>query len=117
LLVIPIEQSLLYIEPIYLRAEQGELPELKRVIVAYNKNVVMEETLEALLDKIFGNAQLSKQVFGVPFEQFTTQAKQALETQTKAEAAARQGNWADYGRFQTELRDILLKLNQGNQKN
>jgi uncharacterized protein len=115
LLVIPIEQSLLYVEPVYLRAEQGELPELKRVIVAYNKNVVMEETLEASLNQIFGNAQPAKQVLGIPVEQFTTQVKQALETQTKAEAAARQGNWADYGRFQTELQNILLKLNQGNQ--
>jgi uncharacterized protein len=114
LLVIPIEQSLLYVEPVYLRAEQGELPELKRVIAAYNKNVVMEETLEASLNAIFGNAQPAKQVLGVPVEQFTTQAKQALETQRKAETAARQGNWADYGRFQTELRNILLKLNQGN---
>jgi uncharacterized protein len=117
LLVIPIEQSLLYVEPVYLRAEQGELPELKRVIVAYNKNVVMEETLEASLNEIFGSAQPPKQVLGVPVKQFATQAKQALETQTKAEAAARQGNWSDYGRFQKELREILLKLNQEGRRN
>lgn len=116
LLVIPIEQSLLYVEPVYLRAEQGELPELKRVIVAYDKDVVMEETLEASLNEIFGTAQPSKQVLDVSVEQFTTQAKQALDTQTKAETAARQGNWADYGRLQKELRNILLKLNQANQK-
>ncbi|NJO21482.1 MAG: COG1615 family transporter, partial [Spirulinaceae cyanobacterium RM2_2_10] len=46
LFVIPIEQSLLYVEPIYLRAEQSELPELKRVILAYGDQIVMETTLE-----------------------------------------------------------------------
>ena len=56
LLVIPIEKSLLYVEPIYLRAETGELPELKRVIVAYGDQIVMEETLDKALVSIFGNA-------------------------------------------------------------
>ncbi|MEM9214252.1 MAG: UPF0182 family protein [Cyanobacteria bacterium P01_F01_bin.150] len=56
LLVIPIEKSLLYVEPIYLRAETGELPELKRVIVAYGDEVVMEETLDKALLNIFGPA-------------------------------------------------------------
>jgi hypothetical protein len=45
LLVIPIENSLLYVSPLYLRAEQGQLPELKRVIAAYGDHVVMKETL------------------------------------------------------------------------
>jgi hypothetical protein len=49
-LVIPIENSILYVSPLYLRAEQGQLPELKRVIAAYGDHVVMKETLaEALL--------------------------------------------------------------------
>ncbi len=57
LLVIPIEDSLLYIEPIYLRAEQSELPQLKRVIVAYDRSVVMEESLDKALDAVFGTNQ------------------------------------------------------------
>ena len=44
LLVIPIEESLIYIRPLYLRASGGQIPELKRVIVAYQNNIVMEET-------------------------------------------------------------------------
>ncbi|MDJ0697968.1 UPF0182 family protein [Mastigocoleus sp. MO_188.B34] len=56
LLVIPIEQSLLYVEPVYLRAEQAQLPELKRVIVAYGDQVVMQETLEQSLAAIFAVA-------------------------------------------------------------
>ena len=49
LLVIPIEESLLYIRPLYLRAAGGRIPELKRVIVAYQNQIVMEETLDAAL--------------------------------------------------------------------
>ena len=44
LLAIPIEKSLLYVQPIYLAAEQGSLPELKRVVVAFGKRIAMEET-------------------------------------------------------------------------
>src|SRR5512134_2553154 len=53
LLVIPIEESLIYVRPLYLRAAQGKIPELKRVIVAYQNQIVMEETLEAALERLF----------------------------------------------------------------
>ncbi|MFH1574227.1 MAG: UPF0182 family protein, partial [Acidobacteriota bacterium] len=53
LLVIPIEESLLYVRPLYLRAEAGKIPELKRVIVAYENKIAMEETLEAAIERIF----------------------------------------------------------------
>jgi transcription antitermination factor NusB len=49
LLVIPIEESLLYVRPLYLRAAGGKIPELKRVIVAYHNQIVMEETLDAAI--------------------------------------------------------------------
>ena len=54
LLVIPIEESLLYVRPLYLRAAGGKIPELKRVIVAYQNQIVMDETLDAAIGKIFG---------------------------------------------------------------
>ncbi|MBW4503594.1 MAG: UPF0182 family protein [Scytonema hyalinum WJT4-NPBG1] len=53
LLVIPIERSLLYVEPLYLEAEQNSLPTFVRVIVAYNNRIVMAETLEQALAAIF----------------------------------------------------------------
>ncbi len=53
LLVIPIEESLLYIRPLYLRAAGGRIPELKRVIVAYQNQIVMEETLDDALGRLF----------------------------------------------------------------
>ena len=49
----PIENSILYVSPLYLRAESGQLPELKRVIAAYGDRVVMEETLPAALAALF----------------------------------------------------------------
>src|SRR5437867_710601 len=54
LLVIPIEESLIYVMPLYLRAQGGRIPELKRVVVAYQNRVVMEETLDAGLAQLFG---------------------------------------------------------------
>ena len=114
LLVIPIEQSLLYIEPVYLRAEQGELPELKRVIVAYDKAVVMEKSLEESLATIFGKRQVEKRVSSPITDQDVTSIKSALETYQQAQDALRQGNWSEYGRYQQELGRILQQLNQQN---
>ncbi len=54
LLVIPIEGSLLYVQPLYLQAEGGKIPELKRVVVAYQNQVVMQETLDGALNEMFG---------------------------------------------------------------
>jgi uncharacterized membrane protein (UPF0182 family) len=54
LLVIPIEESLIYVRPLYLRSSGGRIPELKRVIVAYQNQIVMEPTLEAGLERLFG---------------------------------------------------------------
>ena len=54
LLVIPIDHSLLYVEPVYLVAEQNDLPQLKRLIVAHDGRVAMEPTLEAALAALFG---------------------------------------------------------------
>jgi uncharacterized membrane protein (UPF0182 family) len=53
LLVIPIEESLIYVRPLYLRASGGQIPELNRVIVAYKDGIVMAETLNEALDRLF----------------------------------------------------------------
>src|SRR3984893_13186338 len=56
LLVVPIENTILYVSPLYLRAASGQLPELKRVIAAYGDRVVMEETLGQALAALFKEA-------------------------------------------------------------
>ncbi|MBA3760646.1 MAG: UPF0182 family protein [Gemmatimonadales bacterium] len=65
LLVIPIGESVLYVQPLYLRAEGGRIPELKRVIVAYQNQVVMQETLEGALADLFGGVAVRSQELGV----------------------------------------------------
>ena len=53
LLVVPIENSILYVSPLYLQAEHGQLPELQRVIAAYGDRVVMKEILAEALSDLF----------------------------------------------------------------
>ena len=129
LLVLPIEQSLLYVEPVYLQAEQGKLPELRRVIVAYGNEVVMRETLEASLAAIFGDRiQPTPQVEAASVTpdgvdaSITTDAdlpaglaskvQAALEAYEAGRQALQQGNWEAYGQAQTELETILKELDQ-----
>ena len=113
LLTIPIDGSLLYVEPIYLRAEKGELPELKRVIVAYDRKIVMSPTLEESLAAVFN--QETPQPISIsdldnnPDPNLT---RSALETYKKAQQALQQSNWIEYGRYQQQLQDILQQLNQ-----
>jgi hypothetical protein len=59
LLVIPINESLLYVRPLYLRSPEGKIPELKQVVVAYQSEIVMADTLRGALGQIFGPAVLA----------------------------------------------------------
>lgn len=72
LLVIPVKDSLLYIEPLYIQAEQGQLPQLKRVLVSDGERVVMEESLEIALQVLFGKAK-EKPVEGVVIAEKTSE--------------------------------------------
>src|SRR5678815_8901 len=56
LLVIPIDQSLLYVRPLYLQSPEGKIPELKQVVVAYKNRIEMAETLTRALGRIFGSS-------------------------------------------------------------
>jgi len=56
LLVIPVEDSLLYAQPLFLRAQQSEIPELRRTVLVFGDQVVMEPTLEEALEAVFGSA-------------------------------------------------------------
>jgi len=62
LLVLPVENSIVYIEPIFLQAESGALPELRRVIVGYNDVIAMEETLHDALDVVFGESEPTQEL-------------------------------------------------------
>ena len=109
LLVIPIEESLIYVRPLYLKAETGKIPELKRVIVAYENKIAMEETLEEALAKIFG---ITRDEELPTREEKTSEAepfKQAQEAYDEAIRAQKEGDWSRYGEAIKRLGEILNK--------
>jgi uncharacterized membrane protein (UPF0182 family) len=116
LLVIPIESSLIYVQPLYLRAETGKIPELKRIIVAYENRIAMEETLDSALSRIFGDIKITKET--KPSEAVPRSAVRneknltilANEHFNRAMKAQMEGNWALYGEEIRKLGDLLKKL-------
>ena len=108
LLVIPVNKSLLYIQPLYLEASGGGLPELKRIIVAYGNSIAMEENLELSLMRIFGgrgDLAHKEQSLAQPqtSKDIKTLIRQVREHFDKARAASRQEDWSRYGQ---ELKDL-----------
>jgi len=113
LLVIPIEDSLVFIEPIYLQAEQTELPELKRVIVAFANKIAMEENLQTALEKVFGGeAGEAKKIEPAPKggASVTDLIGEAVDHFNKAQEFQKAGNWAGYGEEIKELERVLKEL-------
>jgi uncharacterized membrane protein (UPF0182 family) len=115
LLVIPIEDSLIYVQPLFLVAtEKGGLPELRRVIVAYGNNVVMEETLEAAIQRLFSGQLPSMRMMdnnGAAGKRQTRDlSSQALEQLRKAKEALRKEDWAGYGKYLKELEETLREM-------
>jgi len=140
LLVIPIEESLIYVQPIYLRAEGGNIPELKRVVVAHENQVVMRETLEEGLNALFGagaarltrtTARDSTAAAGTepsiatgrpapapgapPSAAASDLLRQAQGHYDRAIAAQRAGNWAEYGREIEQLGAAIRALRAAQQ--
>ena len=114
LLVIPIERSLLYVQPLYLAAsDKVGLPELRRVIVAYENDVVMEENLELALQRLFGAKAVAGKADRTAEDMTSTPAdlaKEAMRVFEKAIELQRQGNWAGYGEEIKKLGQLLKRI-------
>jgi uncharacterized membrane protein (UPF0182 family) len=140
LMVIPIEESLLYVRPLYLRAQAGRIPELTRVIVAYQNTIVMERTLDAALARLFGGplaasaasdtaprapgtAPGAQEPSGAPENRTAPSAPpqpgapgapdlvaEAHATYERALAAQRAGDWAKYGEEIKRLGELLARM-------
>ena len=116
LLIIPIENSLLYVQPLFLVAtERGGLPELRRVIMAFGKTVVMEETLEDAIQALFKGALPRERVADITKEvkrRLTEQeiGAQALESLRKARQALRGEDWAGFGQHLRDAEESLKGL-------
>lgn len=124
LLVIPIESSLLYVQPIYLQAEGGRIPELKRVVVTYGDQVIMRETFATALSAMFGEqadartpvivdvgadaaAPTGAVVVDATMQSMIAEARRHYQAAIDAQ---REGDWARYGEEQRLLGAVLDRL-------
>ena len=128
--VIPVNSSILYVEPVYLEATNSSIPEVKRIIVAYGDRIAYEETLEECLVSLFGEEAADsidasdesvtqepsgdggQTETGQPSEELsqTELIQNAVTAYDNAQAAVQNGDWAGYGRYMEELEQILNEL-------
>jgi uncharacterized membrane protein (UPF0182 family) len=128
LMVIPIEESLVYVRPLYLRSSGGRIPELTRVVVAYQDQIVMERTLDEGLARLFGAASRSRDTErsresgpstlsstieadeGAPLTALAAEARAHYE---RAIQAQRAGDWGKYGEEIRLLGETLQRMSAG----
>ncbi len=124
LLVIPIENSLIYIQPLYLKATDGRIPELKRVVVGYENEIAMGTDLEDALGRIFGSAKgmarsaaaekAAPRAANAPAAKAeapsSAAARQAMQHYNAVQEAAKQGDWTRFGRELDALGRTLREL-------
>jgi len=117
LLVIPIEESILYVEPLYLRAETGEIPELKRVIVSNGSDVVIGNNLEDALGKLFARSFKEREIV-VTGEEKTLKdlIKEAAGYFENAQKFAGEGSWSKYGEELQKLEQTLKLLEEASER-
>lgn len=120
--VVPIEDSLLYIEPVYLEATNSSIPEVKRVIVAYGDRIAYESTLAEALNSLFGEGSAFESEGSedtgtssgssdesLSQSEIIAKAQEAFEN---AQQAQKDGDWAKYGEYLNELDKYLNMLSE-----
>jgi uncharacterized membrane protein (UPF0182 family) len=115
LLIIPIEHSFIYVEPVYLQSEQSEMPQLKRVIAVQGDQLEMRKDLDEALRAVFSVAavpqeQTARALTGHPSGPLPTMAQEALDHYNKALNYLKQGNWAKYGEELSQVKEILQNM-------
>lgn len=119
--IIPINTSVLYVEPVYLEAQNSSIPEVKRIIMAYNDEIAYEETLAECLVSLFGDgaeegvneAGTGESLNGEQTSEEMSQAEliaAAAAAYENAVEAQKKGDWASYGKYMDELEKYLNKL-------
>jgi len=119
LMVIPIDDALIYAEPIYLQATQSELPELKRVILSYQDRVVMKRTIEEALSELIGKDGIALGDLGTPLPSTRIPAKTLkklldllLLEQAKFRQMGRTGNWKGFGESLQNIDNLIENIKQ-----
>ena len=120
LLTIPIKESVLYLQPLYLQASSGKIPELKRIIASFNKGeVFMEKTLESVLERIFseniflenrGVTENNLEKISDEKSNIKQQAQQAFQLFQKSQSYLKDADFAKYGEMQKKLKALLQKM-------
>ena len=117
LMTIPIEDSILYIEPIYVKSSGSDssLPEVKKVIVGYADRIVMADTIDEALSQIFNLSEGSTtsdsgSSGSTDVSTSANLSAQALDLYNKAVAASSAGDWTNYGIYIQQLGDVLTQL-------
>lgn len=114
-MVIPIKDSILYVEPLYLQSDNANaLPEVKQIILAYGDDIVMEATLEAGLKRLFNydseniiDDEGNEIIYSEDIYELIQQANTLFN---RSQESLRQGNWSEYGKDLEELENVLEKL-------
>jgi len=106
LLVIPIDQSFLYVEPVFLLAAGTNIPQLKRVIVGDGNQLAMEATLTKAIQVVFGEGPSPSEGMTEAPEAPAPGAREAL---SRAEQALRRNDWNAFGREWDLLKSLLEK--------
>ena len=128
LFVIPINTSVLYVEPVYLEAQNSSIPEVKRIIMVYKDQIAYGETLADCIIDLFGydinaDSKTDNKDSINPENNETDESGEMTQTEliskaqeafNKAQEAQQQGNWAAYGNYLDQLEDYLNKLADGN---
>ncbi len=112
MLAIPIEESILYIEPLYLKAESSEMPELNRVIVSFADKIGMETDLASARERLFygggtfidESSYATEEPLGARIKNL---ANKAYNHYNRAQQSIRAGNWEEFGRELDNLKQVL----------
>ena len=124
LFVIPINTSVLYVEPVYLEAQNSSIPEVKRIIMVYKDQIAYGETLADCIIDLFGydineeskvdpgqdsiiDDDTQEESEEMTQSELIAKAQEAFE---KAQEAQKEGNWAAYGKYLDQLEEYLNKL-------
>jgi uncharacterized membrane protein (UPF0182 family) len=119
LLLIPLGDSMIYVEPVFLEAVTGGLPELKRVIVATGERIAMKPTLAESLAAIFGTEAPPSEPDVTPPEpeepisdDIASLIQDAQRYYDEAQQYLKDGDWTGYGRALESLKNVLDKLDE-----
>mgnify|MGYP000672900587 FL=1 len=122
LLVVPVNNSLLYVRPLYLKASQSDLPELKRVILSSGGHVVWDETFEGALEKLLNyrpgeqdaslslpSGQTPQSGFqpALPAAEIQALGRQAKNAWDRSQQALKSADWNAYGQAMGDLEKSL----------